>query len=212
VNESGETVSEEKKRGSKGGETRAKNLSEERRKEIARNASAARWSKVRKQAVEAKPEPDPEPVKAVPEPPPAPVKKPAKVKMRPEFGKAYAVAQKRLDAALKERAQALQVLAALKDEIPGLVQVIKALGGTVNPTLARHGTVQDFDEFQRENGGAPTPYDPANPLHNPAAMALPAIPVARSGAIGGVIPDEKQEDPDIFLKQAEQDMANKGWM
>ena len=60
-----------------------------------------------------------------------------------EFGKAHSYAEKRLATALKERAEYMQKVAMLNAEIPSLVQVIRALGGQVNPQ-ALTMTMQGF--------------------------------------------------------------------
>jgi hypothetical protein len=114
--------------GSKGGTARAEKLSPEQRKAIASAASKARLAKVKEKA----PEPPPEPVQAAPEPPAAPIRR-ARKPVPKEFGKAHSFAEKRLATALKERGEYMQRVAMLNAEIPSLVQIIRALGGTVNP-------------------------------------------------------------------------------
>jgi hypothetical protein len=140
--------------GSEGGKARKANLTPERRKEIAAAASKARWAKVKEKPQETPlpppidlPAPElapiaPESVQVAPAPPQAPNRKIRKAVPK-EFGKAHSYAEKRLATALKERAEYMQKVAMLNAEIPSLVQVIRALGGQVNPQ-ALTMTMQGF--------------------------------------------------------------------
>jgi hypothetical protein len=111
------------------------------------------------------------------------------------FGAAGSYAKKRLDEAIKERAEAMGRVAALNAEIPSLVQIIKALEGSqIVP-------VQDL------TAQVPVPYDTPQLVMDapyiPPGMRtpqLPATPMAMGGAVD--TPELNEADEDQFLKNS----------
>jgi hypothetical protein len=194
----------EEEMGSEGGKARKESLTPERRKAIAAKASAARWSKVKAKPPEAPPSPpidlpapilEPiQPVQAAPEPAPAP-KRSARKPVPKEFGKAHSFAEKRLATALKERGEYMQRVAMLNAEIPSLVQIIRALGGTVNPQ-ALAMTPQTFTAPDGQPFAVPTqplmpemvglPPDGIDPnLYRTNAAPVPGLPPPTAPIIPG---------------------------
>ena len=202
--------------GSEGGKARNANLTPERRKEIAREAGKARWARVKAEQAQAPADPPaPEP-----EQEPAPVvtpKKPRKTQPK-EFGKAHNYAEKRLAMALKERAEAMQRVAMLNVEIPSLVQVIRALGGTVHPQ-ALVGPTQgvpppdgaQFAQPQPISEPVPLPPDGIDPaLYRTNAVPIPGIsgppvPLVPNTAVGGAM------DLDYVPSDEPQRQTKDGW-
>jgi hypothetical protein len=106
-----------------------------------------------------------EPIIALPYPPkPAPKRKKPMAK---EFGKAHSYAEKRLTEAIKERHELNGRLAAVNAEIPSLVQIIRALGGTVDPQY------NQIPSYPMQNGN---PYQFPTPAYNTAPMPQAMAP------------------------------------
>jgi hypothetical protein len=143
---------------------------------------------------------DPEPLK-----PPKNRRKP----MVKEFGKAYSRAEKLLEEALKKRSEAVKIIIACNEDIPMYVNVIKSLGGTVDPQAMRAVDIRSLDvtsAAQNMNLYQPpqyqhphtipsqdvNPIDPALYLTNtnPLPGLAPAIansPVVLNKPLGGAI-------------------------
>ena len=110
-------------------------LSPEQRSAIAGKAANARWSKDKVRRSEIRDQQAPAPATKLRRPVrPAPAPK--------TFRDAHSYAEKRLAAALKERAQAMNKLAMLNAEIPSLIQIINALKGQQSPQTPALGTVE----------------------------------------------------------------------
>jgi HNH endonuclease len=182
--------------GSKGGLARKAKLSADERSAIARKGAKAKWKKRREKITKsiAKKKAAGIPVHT----PEVVIVQKEKIKRMPkEFGAAYSVAEQRLAEALKERASALQKLAALKEEIPSLVEIIRALGGQVNP--------QALAPMVQTNMGleppfvapalspeveAPNNIDPALFRTNGAPLpgiTAPPVPIIPNTAVGGAM-------------------------
>ena len=178
---------------SAGGKARKEKLSPEQRKEIASKAATDRWAK--KKASKAAPEPEPP--------------KPAKRKLRPmpqQFKGASGYAEKRLAAAIKERAEAMGRVAALNAEIPSLVTVINALKSTQSLPMVQ------MQDFMMPSYTQPTQMPYAQPQFTPMPQVqpdvvrmpqmptspIPGAPVASGGAMG--LDFVENDDPDQFLK------------
>jgi hypothetical protein len=91
------------------------------------------------------------------------------------FKGASSYAEKRLAEALKERAEYMGRVAALNAEIPSLVSVIVALGGTVDPQAGQMQTYQAPNGAYQPNG-AQAPQYPPNFSFPPAQPAIPNEP------------------------------------
>jgi hypothetical protein len=159
-------------------------LSPEQRSAIAGKAARARWGKDKGRRSEIGDQQAPAPatkqrpaMRSAPRPP-----------MRPApFSGAHKYAEKRLAAALKERAQAMNKLAMLNVEIPSLIQIIKALQGPQNPQLVPAGAL-DIASRVASDGSLP-----------PAAPQV--LRAAQGAAIGGIdLGDETDEDR--FLRES----------
>jgi hypothetical protein len=112
---------------------------------------------------------------APPAPEPVVQKRPRiKKRMPREFAGAHGYAEKRLAEAIRERAECMGKLAMLNAEIPSLVQIIKALGGS---------------QISIEPVQVNMPIDGAS-LNG----TVPPIPVAQGGAVDFDIPQEELED------------------
>jgi hypothetical protein len=201
--------------GSAGGKARKEKLSPEQRKSIASAASRARWDRVKAEKTDTPPVDQagavaaPEPVAVVP------AKKPRRTVPK-EFGKAHNYAEKRLAMALKERAEAMQRVAMLNVEIPSLVQVIRALGGTVHPQ-ALVGPAQVFTDGaqvampQSMAEPLPIPPDGIDPaLYRTNSVPIPGIsappvPLVPNTAVGGAM------DLDYVPTEEQQRQAKDGW-
>jgi hypothetical protein len=131
-----------------------------------------------------------------------------------EFGKAYSRAEKLLEEALKKRSEAVKIIIACNEDIPMYMNVIKSLGGTVDPQAMKTVDIRSL------NGAAPipnmmptyqppqtiqdtNPIDPAlfrtnsNPLPG-LAPAVAQIPPISNTAVGGAmdldyVPREDEE-------------------
>ena len=185
---------EETKRGSNGGKARSEKLSKEDRSRIAKEAAQRRWSKKKDD-----PEPVPViktyggpgatatveitgeviPVNVLPLAPPIQeippqLTKKTRVKPMPKaFKGASSYAEKRLVEALKERGECMGRLGALNVEIPSLVQVIRALGGTQVPLEA----LQAYPPAMGIYPSPDMPYMQPQPFTWPAGQAaLPQMP------------------------------------
>ena len=147
-----------------------------------------------------------EPKPTSPEPP-----KPPKSRRKPmvkEFGKAYSRAEKLLEEALKKRSEAVKIIIACNEDIPMYVNVIKSLGGTVDPQAMRSVDIRSLNgngaipnmtyqqpQYQpqaEQITAAPNNIDPAlfgansNPLPG-LAPALANAPVVANKPLGGAI-------------------------
>jgi hypothetical protein len=148
----------------------------------------------------------PAPTPPAPEPP-----KPPKSRRKPmvkEFGKAYSRAEKLLEEALKKRSEAVKIIIACNEDIPMYVNVIKSLGGTVDPQAMRSVDIRSLNgngaipnmtyqqpQYQpqaEQITAAPNNIDPAlfqansNPLPG-LAPALANAPVVANKPLGGAI-------------------------
>lgn len=172
-------------------------LSAEARRELAGKAARARWRKNRDQEAAAPatiPATPPKKKKArsasIPTASSAPAAKPRPPVRPGPFRGAHSYAEKRLAAALKERAQAMNKVAMLNAEIPSLVEIINALQGQRNPQAVPAGAL---DLASIVAGGAFAPE---------ARPAAPQVPrVAQGAAVGGIdLGDESDEDR--FLRES----------
>ena len=137
---------------------------------------------------------DPMPQIYIPAPtqPPEPAKpaKPVQKRRNPipkAFKGASSYAEKRLAEALKERAEAMNVVAARNAEIPSLVAVIVALGG--NPNIGNNAmmTYPQMDNGGYQSSyppkiGSIAPYSQVDPLESGPGID-PALFQANSGAV-----------------------------
>ena len=144
------------------------------------------------------------------QPPPEPTKAVQKRRkpMVKEFGKAYSRAEKLLEEALKKRSDAVKIIIACNEDIPMYVNVIKSLGGTVDPQAMRSVDIRSLNgngaipnmtyqqpQYQpqaEQITAAPNNIDPAlfqansNPLPG-LAPALANAPVVANKPLGGAI-------------------------
>lgn len=179
----------------RGGEARKKNLTPERRKEIAAAASAARWGKKDKPP-EAPPVDQPLTIQEA-SPAPAPVAEPAsrpRIKDKPvpkAYGQALATAEKELGQSLRDLAFHDEMSAKLKAKLPWLIQTIKALGGTINPEAAAAARMPSVE---------PRGFEMAL-LDDPnGSISLPRIPIAQGGGLGVIQDGQPMEDENMFLR------------
>ena len=178
---------------------RASNLTAEERKARASLAAKAMWEK-RKAAkqVAAQEQPTDAKEQEVPAPPPEPPAPARKITVPPvpkEFSRALAVATKHYEKALEDLTYHQEMVAMLTAKIPGLVQMIRALGGVVS-------------------GVAETPNGIAMrgpEINYPPPENLPVIPVARGGSMGVINDAKTAEDENQFLRDAEGVGAGGGW-
>jgi hypothetical protein len=148
-----------------------------------------------------------EPKPTPPEPPKAVQKR--RKPMVKEFGKAYSRAEKLLEEALKKRSEAVKIIIACNEDIPMYVNVIKSLGGTVDPQAMRAVDIRSLDSAspaQNMNFYQPpqyqqpqtAPIQDVNPIDpalyatnaNPVPGLSPAIanaPVVLNKPLGGAI-------------------------
>jgi hypothetical protein len=223
-------------RGANGGVARAAKLTKEQRSAIAVMAAKKRWAKPREIteqelkvgiaqisdglkevlvsaaaqiAPQAAPVPQPTPIYIPPPPdPPKAVQKRRKPMVK-EFGKAYSRAEKLLEEALKKRSDAVKIIIACNEDIPMYVNVIKSLGGTVDPQAMRAvdirsldgaSTAQNMNFYQPPQYQQPQtiPSQDVNPIDpalyatnaNPVPGLSPAIanaPVVLNKPLGGAI-------------------------
>lgn len=178
---------------------RTSNLTAEERKARASLAAKAMWEK-RKAAKQAAAQEHPTDAKKqeVPAPPPEPPAPTRKITVSPvpkEFSRALAVATKHYEKALEDLTYHQEMVAMLTAKIPGLVQMIRALGGVVS-------------------GVAETPNGMAMrgpEINYPPPENLPVIPVARGGSMGVINDAKTAEDENQFLRDAEGVGAGGGW-
>jgi hypothetical protein len=141
-----------------------------------------------------------------------------------EFGKAYSRAEKLLEEALKKRSEAVKIIIACNEDIPMYVNVIKSLGGTVDPQAMRAVDIRSLDvtsAAQNMNLYQPPQYQhphtipsqDVNPIDpalyatntNPLPGLSPAIanaPVVLNKPLGGAIdlgytPVDEDEGPGL---------------
>lgn len=146
-------------------------LTNEERSARARKAAQVMWKKKR-----AAKEPAPEPV-----PPPPPARRKQSPVPR-EFRGALSYAQKRIEAAMKERTAAIMKTGALNAEIEYLAQNIRSLGGTV-PL----GVAPIIGLPQQHPMAAYMPNaQPQTQMQQPQMPTLPVVPELPSGHGGGV--------------------------
>jgi len=174
--------------------------------------------------LQAPPSPSPPPVYApLPPEPPKPIQKRRKPMVK-EFGKAYYRAEKLLEEALKKRSEAVKIIIACNEDIPMYVNVIKSLGGTVDPQAMRAVDIRSLDgaaHIQSVNPYQIPPYQPPqtipsqdiNPIDpalyatnsNPLPGLAPAVanaPVVLNKPMGGAmdldyVPKEEDEGPGL---------------
>lgn len=178
---------------------RTSNLTAEERKARASLAAKAMWEK-RKAAKQAAAQEQTADAKEqeVPAPPPEPPAPARKITLPPvpkEFSRALAVATKHYEKALEDLTYHQEMVAMLTAKIPGLVQMIRALGGVVS-------------------GVAETPNGIAMrgpEINYPPLENLPVIPVARGGSMGVINDAKTAEDENQFLRDAESVGAGGGW-
>ena len=179
---------------------RVSSLTPDERKARASLAAKAMWEK-RKAAKQAAVQEQPTDAKEqeVPAPPPEPPAPARKITLPPvpkEFSRALAVATKHYEKALEDLTYHQEMVAMLTAKIPGLVQMIRALGGVVS-------------------GVAETPNGIAmrGPEINypPPDSPLPMVPMARGGSMGVINDAKTAEDENQFLRDAESVGAGGGW-
>jgi len=139
-------------------------------------------------------------------PSPSPQEKPQKALKRParpmpkEFKGASSYADKRLAEAIKERAESMGKVAALNAEIPSLVAIIRALGGT--PNIGNGNSMMAYPpmdaQFQAPAQQAPYQYPnppvfapQGDPLVNQPPSIDPNLYAANSGPLPGLVPAAK---------------------
>jgi len=202
-------MTKETKRGSSGGTARAEKLTTEQRKAIASAAATARWDKIRKAkqeasnpvAVEASPEPIPA-APVTPEPTTilqtfqakrtAPKKRKGGIPERKTpkvYGQALAAANRDYVESTEELTYHEEKIAILKARIPRLVETIRSLGGTINPSAPPQP--HQYRSQPQES------YTPPNP-----DIPLKPVPMAHGGAIGGVVADQEELPEDYFLRDS----------
>lgn len=198
-------MSKELKRGSSGGSARAEKLSKEERKAIASQAAKARWAKRKgvepqESAVIASPEPIPAAHVSLPAPSvqliptkPQRAKKhkggPPERKMPKVYGLALAAANKDYVDSTKELAYHEEKTAQLRAKIPRLVDTIRSLGGTINPSAPPQP-----HQYRSQPQELYTPPSPD--------ASIKPVPMAQGGAIGGVIADQDELPEDYFLRDS----------
>ena len=198
-------MSKELKRGSSGGSARAEKLSKEERKAIASQAAKARWAK--RKGVEPQESsviPTPEPIPAAPVLMPLPTLQPIPVKPQrakkhkgspPErktpkvYGLALAAANKDYADSAEELAYHEKRVAQLTAHIPQVVQTIRALGGTINPSAPPQP--HQYRSQPQES------YTPPS-----SDVSIKPVPMAHGGAIGGVVADQEEFPEDYFLRDS----------
>ena len=128
-----------------------------------------------------------------------PQEKPQKAPKRPtrpmpkEFKGASSYADKRLAEAIKERAEAMGKVAALNAEIPSLVAIIRALGGTPNVgDMAAYAPMpyqQPYPQQPMYQNGTPPIFAPQGVEPARDAQAIdPGLYAANSGPLPGLVP------------------------
>ena len=179
---------------------RTSNLTAEERKARASLAAKAMWEKRKaaKQAAAQEQQPDAteQEVPAPPPEPPAPARKIPVPPVPKEFSRALAVATKHYEKALEDLTYHQEMVAMLTAKIPGLVQMIRALGGVVSG-------VAETPNGMAMRGPEINYPPPENPL--------PVIPVARGGSMGVINDAKTAEDENQFLRDAEGVGAGGGW-
>ncbi len=205
-------MSELSKRGSQGGKARKEKLSPERRSEIAKVAASKRWSKKDIPPDKDKEIPDPKIITGItilnggpgteprvtvdvapapPEPIPAAPqalqasRKPRSRSMPKAFKGASAYAEKRLQEAMRERAEAMNIVAARNAEIPSLVSVIKALGTSTIPPEALQSYPLQMPNYAFQETHYRSAADPMQNLPNPID---PALYATNSNPVPGLSP------------------------
>ena len=151
--------------------------------------------------VQAAPEPPPPPPVPVPTvtPTPSPVAppKPPRRQTKPKpkaFKDASSYAQKRLEEAIRERAEAMGKVAMLNAEIPSLVAIIRALGMTPNMAGFQDFTAQMPTMYpQPMNGTTPGSFaPPAESYHNAPNPIDPALYATNAAPVTGLAPALQQ--------------------
>jgi len=192
---------------SRGGAARMGKLSAEARRALGRKAAEARWNKTEKPAntklgKKAQSALAPTASSAPAAKPRPPLRQAAAPKA---FREAHSYSEKRLAAALKERAQAMNKLAMLNAEIPSLVEIIKALQGGRNPQPAAAGALLAGGVFAPEAQLAPhgVPGDRSTVAGVTAQVAAALSRVQGGAGIPGIgDPVDLNDDEDRFLRES----------
>lgn len=116
-----------------------------------------------------------------------------------EFGRAYSKAEKLLDEALRKRSEAIKVILACNEDIPSYVDVIRSLGGTINPEALKK---VDIPQLSRLSPNPQYQYQPAYELVSPQTVAGsaqnlpnpvdPALFRANDNPLPGLVPAAAQ--------------------
>lgn len=179
---------------------RVSSLTPDERKARASLAAKAMWEK-RKAAKQAAAQEHPadakeQEVPVLPPEPPSPTRKITVPPVPKEFSRALAVATKHYEKALEDLTYHQEMVAMLTAKIPGLVQMIRALGGVVSGVAETpNGIAMRGPEIN---------YPPPENL-------LPMVPVARGGSMGVINDAKTAEDENQFLRDAESVGAGGGW-
>jgi hypothetical protein len=115
--------------------------------------------------------------------PPPVSAKPSKRQAKPmpkEFKSASSYAEKRLPQAIKEKSEAVAIVAAREAEINDLMRVIKALGGAVEPQTA-HG----YPNTSYNPPYTPPQLPPPYPEYQQPAPVMPVVTPPKPMAAGG---------------------------
>lgn len=125
---------------------------------------------------------------------PPPVKKPRQKPIPKAFRGASAYAEKRLAEAMKERAEYMGRVAALNAEIPSLVQIVRALGGSNVPAEAfQVNPMAMFGADQVSMGAIPTQWPTTTVTATPPMMPSeidPGLFQANAGPLPMPRPDQ----------------------